>query len=276
MTELGAHLLGRKVSVPDQRDYKLSKYLSTDPLDAALQTLLLSRAAKATKDWAKIVTPVLKAVNYPFPDPAPKPDPAPTPTPTPPVPTGDVIWDNSIGALDQKNTGHCVGFGWAGGWGDTLPIADTFQNADGHAVYYEAKIIDGEPGSENGSSVRSGAKAMQNRGRLSAYAFAVSVDEVRAWVRSHGPVVFGTDWTEDMFNPDLNGFIVPTGAVAGGHCYACVGDLPSEDALLFQNSWGSTWAQGGRFKIKYADVASLLTGLDPKYPGEACAAVELP
>jgi hypothetical protein len=111
---------------------------------------------------------------------------------------------------------------------------------------------------------------MQTRGRLSAYAFAANADEAREFVRI-GPIVVGTNWTNAMFEPDAKGFVRPTGATAGGHCYLLVGDLPAEGALLFQNSWGCSWGINGRFKMKYADFDRLFG----KY-GEACAAVELP
>lgn len=262
---LGPHLLGRTPSPPDPRDYQLAHFLTDDPLDAALAAVLGSWEGHKTKAWAQIITARVKSLS-----PTPV-DPAPIPDPPVPVPTPDVDWLDPAGALDQGQTGHCVGFGWAQ-WGNTLPIEDHFLDADGDAIYYECKNIDGEPGQENGSSVRSGAKAMQTRKRLSAYAFAQTLDEARAWVDSHGPVVFGTDWLDGMFNPDAQGFVHPTGAVAGGHCYACVGDVVSEGALLFQNSWGTNWGMpGGRFKMTYADATMLLG-----QQGEACAAVELP
>jgi len=271
---LGPHLLGRRPSPPDPRDYQLAHFLAGDPLDAALAALMSSWEGKKTKAWANLITQRVKSLSPVPPDPTPTPTPTPTPDPTPtpitPTPAADVVWTDSDAVLDQGQTPHCVGFGWAG-WGDTQPVDDHFTNADGDKIYYECKVIDGEPGQEDGSDVRSGAKAMQNRKRLSAYAFAKSIDEVRAFLAAHGPVVFGSDWTNDMFNPDANGYVKPTGGVAGGHCYACVGDLVSEGALLFQNSWGDSWGLSGRFKMTYADAAQLLAN-----NGEACAAVELP
>jgi hypothetical protein len=265
---IGAHLLGRVPSTPDPRDYQLEHFLTGDPLDAALADVVAKHSSKALKTWATLITKRVEA-NTPSPPAPPTPD--PTPTPVVPTPVPDVEWVDSEGALDQGDTGHCVGFGWAQ-WGNTLPIDDKFKNADGDAIYYECKVIDGNPRGENGSQVRSGAKAMQNRQRLTSYAFAASIDEVRAWVDSKGPVVFGTDWTDDMFEPDANGFIRPGGRVAGGHCYTCVGDLVSKSALLFQNSWGGDWGlPGGRFLMTYADAEMLFVN-----DGEACAAVELP
>src|SRR5262249_37867530 len=140
--------------------------------------------------------------------------PPPPPAPGPPPP-GVVVWEDLI-QLDQGPTNHCVGFGWAA-WGDCAPVEDQYQDADAHKIYYECKVIDGQPQLENGSSVRSGAKAMQNRGRLGAYVFASTTQEVEQWVSNHGSVVIGSDWKHDMFTPDDQGFVHPTGPVEGGH-----------------------------------------------------------
>jgi hypothetical protein len=131
-------------------------------------------------------------------------------------------------------------------------------------------VIDGEPKEENGSNVRSGAKVMLQRKRLQAYAFASSVDEIRAYLRQRGPVVVGTDWTAAMFTPDADHYVHPTGAVEGGHCYLILGDRVQEKAFVCINSWGSPWGNRGRFKIGWADFEQLLSN-----QGEACGAVEL-
>jgi hypothetical protein len=257
MTRYGPHLLGRKPSPRDHRDFKLARFIAQDPLDRTLAQLVASTCTHiSVKRWATLVTSRLTSLP---------------PPPAPPQPTADdVVWLDSDAVLDQGDTPHCVGFGWAQ-WGNTAPVDDGFANADGNAIYYECKVVDKETGQENGSTVRSGAKAMQARGRLSAYAFAASADEAHEFVRTIGPIVVGTEWTHGMFEPDAGGFVRPTGEIAGGHCYLLVGDLPKEGALLFQNSWGATWGMNGRFKMKYADFAHIF-----QRNGEACAAVELP
>ena len=65
----------------------------------------------------------------------------------------------------------------------------------------------------------------------------------------------GTTWTNDMFQPDAKGFVKPTGAVAGGHCYLLIDHIDGQDAYLFQNSWGASWGDHGRFRMKAGDVA---------------------
>ena len=52
---------------------------------------------------------------------------------------------------------------------------------------------------------------------------------------------------------------------------SCSTGSTAEDGYLFQNSWGSSWGLNGRFKIKTADLASLLAA-----QGEACCTAELP
>lgn len=267
---LGPHLLGYVAPAPDERDYSLEVFLAGgDDLDAAFDALVKSHAAVATKAWAKVAQAHIRKLEGGVnPTPAPTPVPTPTPVPVPtPTPAGDVLWGDPD-QLDQGQTGHCVGFGCAQ-FCNTDPINDHYADADGHAVYYEAKVIDGEPNAENGSSVHSGIKALKNRGRVGTYAWTSSLATIKAWVQSKGPVVVGTDWMNDMFSPDASGFVKPTGALAGGHCYLIVG-WSHDDVITFQNSWGSSFGLNGRFKMHAADFQTLVVS-----GFEACATVEL-
>jgi hypothetical protein len=251
----GAHLLGR-VFVPDPRDWTIGKLMEVaEPPDSILQQTVeqIIQGTTYFSNWRDYLVfwRWLKRHQKPI-----------QPEDTTPG------WELAV-QLDQGQTGHCVGFGWAG-WGDAAPVVGTYQNADGHAIYYECKVIDEEPNEENGSTVRSGALAMRNRGRLAAFAFADSMSDIDEWINVHGPVVMGTTWTDDMFHPDGNGYVKPTGGSAGGHCYLMLDRIDAEDAYLFQNSWGSAWGQGGRFKMKRTHVDGLLSD-----QGEACCSAEL-
>ena len=254
---LGRHLLGR-IYKPDERDWSMARLMAVaEPTDALLQKTLEQVRQETTyfSEWPAylVLWRWLKKHQKP------------------PEPVGDTTpgWDLKI-QLDQGQTGHCVGFGWAG-WVDAKPVEGTYQNADGHALYYECKVIDHEPLAENGSTVRSGALALRARGRLAAFAFARTTAEIDDWIDHHGPVVVGTTWTNDMFDPDATGYVKPTGPDAGGHCYVMLERIDAEDAYVFQNSWGAGWGQNGRFKMKRADFAGLLQD-----QGEACCAAELP
>jgi hypothetical protein len=251
----GPHLLGR-IRRPDQRDWTLSRLLEiADPPESILQQTIeqVIEGNQYFSDWRSYLVFWRWLKRHRQPE----------------KPVGVLPWELDI-QLDQGQTNHCVGFGWAA-WGDAAPVSDAYQNADGHAIYYECKVIDGEPHEENGSTVRSGALALRKRGRLAAFAFAQTTSEVDQWIDSQGTVVCGTTWTNDMFDPDSSGLVKPTGGPAGGHCYLMIDRIEAEDAYLFQNSWGRAWGLGGRFKMKRSDFGSLLSDF-----GEACCAAELP
>jgi hypothetical protein len=176
--------------------------------------------------------------------------------------------------LDQQETGHCVGFACAG-WGIAEPVVDAWADPDGHRIYYQAKIIDKEPRQEDGTTVRSGAKVLQQFRRLKNYAFARSVNDIKAWVLSKGPVVVGTWWYQGMMKTDAAGYVHLSGQQVGGHAYLLIGYDATENAFVFQNSWGPSWGAvidggRGRFKIKVNDFQRLLA-----LQGEALTAVEL-
>lgn len=276
---------------PDERDWKLGAFLEAHERavtglspDMTIAEVLDAGFLDTWHDifafwrWIKTLIhhePTPAPTPSPVP-PSPDPPPAPTPTPAPPTPGADGTWADPENVLDQGNTPHCVGFAWAQ-WGNTLPVDDQFQNADGDMIYYAAKMIDGEPGKEDGSDTRSGAKAMKQRGRLGGYAFAATTQEISEWLEQHGPVVVGTDWYNAMFTPDADGYLNLEGGVAGGHEWLLVGHAPhghgnvTEDSYVMQNSWGDSWGDHGRAWIRVADFAKLLQN-----GGDACAGVELP
>lgn len=260
--ELGPHLLGRRPNTPDDRDFTLDKLesIATPPDDIAGMTLeeVHAQFPYLSSWWGYLV--LWRWIKTYFAPPLPMPVPKPT--------FGE--WGTTT-RLDQGPTGHCVGFGWSD-WGNSTPVADTFADTDGHAIYYEAKVIDGEPGQENGSSTRSGAQAMQNRGRLAAYGFAADIDEVNSWLDNHGPVVTGTDWTTPMFYPDADGRVtVQGGKVEGGHEWVILDRDPNTRTYEALNSWGNGWGKGGLFFLAEEDYARLLAE-----NGDACLALELP
>lgn len=163
---------------------------------------------------------------------------------------------------------NCVGFSGAS-WGINLPVNTLFTNEDGHRMYYECKIIEGEPEQENGAYVRSIAKVLKNNGRLEAYAFAPDMATIRWWLLNKGPVIAGTIWTQSMFTPDENNIITIDQNVVGGHAFV-INEVREDGYFGIQNSWGKDWGDNGKAYIHYLDFEKIF-----KYGGEAMAAVEL-
>ena len=185
-------------------------------------------------------------------------------TPTP----GDYYWQVVPPYVNQKNRPICVGAAWEH-WLNSPPLR-TRDGPDPETIYHEAQLIDEWPGEEpayEGTSVRAGAKYLKTAGRIASYYWAQSLAEIVEFIKTRGPVVFGSYWYSGMFQPLPNGLVQVSCAIAGGHAFLVYG--MSENAKLVRclNSWGD-WGQGGGFWLTFADFERLF-----KQDGEAVAAI---
>jgi hypothetical protein len=179
------------------------------------------------------------------------------------------VWDYPAEkTLDQKNSTHCVGFSMAN-FGINLPTYTPYTNEDAHDFYYKCKIIDGNPGSEEGSTLRSASKVLRNVGAIDGYAFAYDLDTIKWWLLNRGPVIAGTIWTNEMNYPDEDGIIGIGGQPLGGHAYLLT-EWTEDGYIGIRNSWGDDWGKKGMAYIKAEDFAEIF-----KNYGEAVTAVEL-
>lgn len=193
-----------------------------------------------------------------------------------PKTTGSKFWVNPM-RLDQGAEGACVGFGWMQNI-NSSPKRAQHSNEEALALYHRAQEAwDEWPGTNyEGTSVRAGAKATQEKGWIASYAFSYDVEEVAFWIINEGPVVIGVDWYRGFFNPtkEDNYFLRLTGAVEGGHCTLLDGvrfNRNDRDYFRGLNSWGWDWGFDGRFKMTFDVLDKLLT--DPS--GVACTSVEV-
>jgi hypothetical protein len=179
-------------------------------------------------------------------------------------------WPYNADPLDQMDKPHCVGFAGVN-WEVSAPTESIHTNQDGHDLYYLCKKIEGEPGLENGSTVRCLALALRLQKRLKAFAWASSVDEISWWLLNRGPVVCGTNWTYDMFQPSSEYVIQPTGKVEGGHAYII--NEKKEGFYGIMSSWDNYWGYPGKCKayIEIGQFSELL-----RQQGEVMTAVEEP
>jgi C1A family cysteine protease len=170
--------------------------------------------------------------------------------------------------LDQGNTSSCVGHAWRQ-FLSSAPIMSK-GGPSAFAIYHEAQQVDEWEGEGyDGTSVRAGARVLTTLRHLQSYVWAWDAATVRDFVLAKSSVVFGTNWYRSMYEPDNAGVVCPGGQIAGGHAYLCIGYSQPRGAFRFINSWGRTWADGGRFWMLGEHVDLLL-----RDEGEACAAVE--
>jgi hypothetical protein len=176
-------------------------------------------------------------------------------------------WEFPFTPLNQGETNHCTGYSIAD-FGINYPTNTYYTNADGDRFYYLCKEVDGEPKNEDGSTIRSVAKTMINAHMIDAYAFAPDMVSIKWWLLNKGPIIVGTTWTEDMFNPDDSYVIKPNGSVVGGHAYL-LNEWRIDNFIGIQNSWGADWGNNGKAYISASDFEKLFV-----YDGEAMTAVE--
>src|SRR5678809_1152075 len=137
-------------------------------------------------------------------------------------------------------------------------------------IYNLAQTLDEWAGEAyEGTSVRGAAKALTQMGRLKSYVWANGAVDVRDWIMLQGPVIIGSDWLMNMFDPTSDGTLRVSGSVVGGHAYLLSGYDAAASRFQMVNSWGTSWGLGGVAWIKFRDMDKLLSR-----QGEGCAAIE--
>jgi hypothetical protein len=186
-------------------------------------------------------------------------------------------------ALDQGDTGTCVGHAWRN-FLRCAPVRTERGGPSAFDIYRsavlkdrwranndEARLPDRDPGLDYGTEVRAGAKAVTEFGRLQSYVWAFELQAVIEWVLTEGPVVLGTNWYSSFARPDREGIvrIEPKAKVVGGHAYLLRGVDTRRALARCANSWGDGWGLSGEFLLPFRDLERLI-----HEDGEACSAVE--
>lgn len=129
------------------------------------------------------------------------------------------------------------------------------------ALYSEATGLDPFPGAyppvDTGSNGLSVAKVLKNRGLISGYLHATSLEAVLTAL-ARQPVNIGTVWRGDMFRPRQDGQIKITGSISGGHQYMLAALDVELRRVWLENSWSDSWGRSGRAYLTWNDLESLL------------------
>lgn len=175
-----------------------------------------------------------------------------------------VLWEHSAPVLDQGQLGSCTGNALAQ-WLNTSYAqghrSGLLDEAGAVELYSLATHLDVIPGTylpdDTGSSGLAVCKAGKKLDYLTSYSHAFGFDALLMTLQ-HTPVIVGTEWTQNMFDPSGSGFIRPTGAIAGGHEYLILGCDMQLQMLTMLNSWSDQWGIHGRAFIKFNDFRMLL------------------
>jgi len=199
-----------------------------------------------------------------------------------------VHWERKLIVLDQGKLGSCTGNAGTGALGtqpfydavgkNVLPEPDDEIDAEAFAVklYEDATVVDGYPGTyppdDTGSSGLAVCKVLKARGVIQGYRWARSPHGF-VQLLQRGPVLQGMPWYNAFFSPGTNAFIDAdphwsSSGIAGGHEVEAVGvDIDEtnlyDSVITYANSWGTSWADGGYFRMRLSTYEQL-SGIDLK------------
>lgn len=178
----------------------------------------------------------------------------------------DVTHQRYVPVFDQGQVGSCTGNAGVGSIS-----TDPFVNADNSVysrnesgalkLYSDAQVLDGNgayPPNDNGSSGLTIAKVLKSKGLISGYQHTFTLDDA-LMAGSQYAFITGVNWYENMFNPDSDGRVHPTGKLAGGHEFELSQIDVKNQRVWFFNSWGTNWGVKGRFYMTWTDYSLLLS-----------------
>jgi hypothetical protein len=166
--------------------------------------------------------------------------------------------------LDQGNIGSCTANALCGAL-DSAPdnaAGRQFAEKDAVSLYELETKLEGEPYPPNdpGGSGLMVCKAAKQLGWISSYKHAFGINHALRALTLR-PVITGVNWYTSFDTPDANGLvaIAPNATVRGGHEVVADGIDEPNQLVWFWNSWGTSYAVGGRFCMSFDTWAQLLS-----------------
>lgn len=167
--------------------------------------------------------------------------------------------------FNQGQVGSCTGNAGIGCINTEPFVPDhSIYTADEYGairLYREAEIIDGGAGyppEDNGSSGLSIAKALLNSKMISGFQHTFTLNDALKALTQY-PIMVGINWYSNMFNPDADGRVHPSGTIDGGHEIEGYKIDTKNGRIWFHNSWDTNWGIDGDFYLTWADFNTLLS-----------------
>lgn len=178
--------------------------------------------------------------------------------------------ERHVPVFDQLDLGRCVPTAGLGCMGTGL-LYDAYRvlssppyplsDAGALDAYRDVTRIDPYDGEwepdDTGSDGLSMAKLLVSKGALSGFRHTFSLEDMLAALMG-SPLITGTVWLHDMYSPDAEGVVHPTGRALGGHEYVIDSFDSVTNLVGFTNSWGVQFGVGGRFFMPADEFGQLL------------------
>jgi hypothetical protein len=166
-------------------------------------------------------------------------------------------------AYDQGEVPWCVAYTGKGILNSTRLSANMpyrkrirLQPAD---LYHGAQLRDQWAGEAyEGTSGLGLCRYLKELGLITEYRWCFGLEETLLALSWIGPVGIGVNWREDMWEPDLGGYVHASGDAVGGHEVELTAINHKERRVTITNSWGTGWGSNGRAFLSWDDLGKLL------------------